>query len=747
MATQPQFRSRVAFGPFEVNADADELLKGGTRIRLPGQPFQILLLLLERPGEVVTRDELRQQIWSDDTFVDFEHGLNAAVNKLRRTLGDSADNPRYIETIPGRGYRFIGTVKRHPAALVPIPETTQPVESSQKKECESPGEKELTGSGAHPSRIRAVWLLLAAAALLGIWMTWTFLKKPAPASQPVVQFLILQPPGAIFAPPISRQAFAISPDGARLAFTVTDAGGSRVWLRDLSSLELHPVPATEGAWTVFWSSDSRSIFYSVKRTLKQVNIDTGFTRTVATLPVMTMYGTWRSDDDLFLYLGQASFYRVNAKTGSVEELPGTSMRWSQFLPGSDSYIHVVFDPSTDHYRAVATDFATHQSTPLLETDSRIQYSPPRQSGDPGHLLFVRGGTLLAQPFDAAHLQLKGEPFPLAQNIVYYRPVASACFSVSSNGVLVYQSGFPLSELRWYDRAGRVACTTKTAPFSGTVRISPDGQRVAADVFTPETGTRDIWLFDENGKESRRLTYPAASHRRPVWSPDGSRIAFGYSHTSVPLLATINTNESSKDQPFFDDDTAKHIPSTQIQIPTDWSHDGRYIAYDTSLGEEEREVWLLDVATKKVMPLLQNGSSQWGAAFSPDGHQVAFISDESGRPEIYVQSFEPSPIPHLTGDRKQLSRNGAWLVRWRPDGHELFFLGVDARLYAVQIEHGSPMGEPDALFQVPGNPQYGSPADIQFDVAPGGQRFVITTIASALPPPYVVVQNWQDKFRH
>ena len=740
MATHPSPSARLAFGPFEVNAEADELLKNGTRIRLPGQPFQILLLLLAHPSRVVTREQLHEQIWSDGTFVDFEHGLNAAMNKLRRALGDSADNPRYIETLPGRGYRFIGAVEHRLSAPVSSDITLVPGHPL-------PSEPSPASKHRHLSPAKA-WVLLGVSIVaLGIWgATRLLTPHPTNVAQPVLQFAVSQPPGAIFAAPISRQPFAISPDGARLAFTATDAKGSRIWIRDLAASEIRSVPGTEGAWTVFWSPDSRSIFYSVRKNVMQANLDTGSSRTVATTPVMTMYGAWRSKDDLFLYVGPHSFYEVNVQTGSVRELQGASMRWAQFLPGSDHFLHVAYDAALGRFQAMATDYASGRSTPLLETDSRVEYAPPLHSGEPGYLLFLHAGTLLAQPFDADHLRLMGEPFPLAQKIVYYGASASGCFSVSNNGVLVYQSGFPLSELRWYDRAGHIVSATRAALFTGTVRISPDGHQVAADIWSPDAGGRDVWLFEQGGRESRRLTYPPAHHDRPIWSPDGSRLAFGASMTGAPRLTSLNANEGGKERPFLNE-AASQPPANQIQIPTDWSRDGRYIVYDTSLGEEEREVWLFEVASGKLTPLLKNGSSQWGAAFSPDGRSVGFVSEQSGRPEVYVQPFESSPTPHLAGERRQISRDGAWLVRWRPDGHELFYVGVDAQLYAVRIEHGSTVGEPKALFPIPGNPQYGTATDVQFDVEPGGQRFVVTTAAAATAPDFTVIQNWQAKFRH
>lgn len=733
MATQSQSSTRLAFGPFEVNASADELLKSGTRIRLPGQPFQILLILLAHPGEVVTREQLREQIWSEGTFVDFEHGLNAAMNKLRRTLGDSAENPRYIETLPGRGYRFIGSVE-HRLPMLP----------------DDPLARDIPAI-AVPYRVfsptKARIALALVATVFGVWSMMTLLRtKPAETAHPVAQFTISPPPGALFEAPISRQSFAISPDGTRLAFTATDANGTRIWIRDIASLDMKAVPGTEGAWAVFWSPDSRSLFYSVKRQIKQANLDTGSTRSVANLPVMAMYGTWRSKDDLLLYLGARSTGEILVETGSLRVLRDTSMRWAQFLPGTDRFIHVLFDPELGRYRALATDYVTHQSVSLMETDSRVQYAPPNRQGGPAYLLFIRGGSLLAQPFDAEHLRLTGEPFPLVQNVPYFSPSASACFSVSENGVLVYQNGFPSSELHWYDRAGNVISSVgKGAPFNGTVRISPDGRRLIAGVWSPDSGGIDIWVFNEDGTESRRLTAPPAVHPRSVWSPEGTRVAFASSRTGPPRLAGLDIAQPSEEKPMMNTSATDQVSADQIQLPTDWSRDGRFIAYDISLGEEEREVWLADVSNGKIMPLLQNRSSQWGAVFSPDGKQVAFVSDESGRPEVYVQAFEATPSPRLIGERQQVSRDGGWIVRWRPDGRELFYVGTDNWLDTASVEGPLRFGGPKPLFRIAGTPQYGTTIDFQFDVARDGQRFLMSTTGSVPPPSFTVIENWQDKF--
>ena len=591
----------------------------------------------------------------------------------------------------------------------------------------------------------AALVILALLASAG-FIIWRLQRPAAQASRQVIQFDINPPPGTIFAPSISRQPFAISPDGKRLAFSTTGANGTNLWIRDLASPDQRVLPGTEGAWSMFWSPDSRTIFFSVKRTLRQINLETGSGSTVAELPAIPMLGTWHSKNDLMLYLGPGDTYELRLDDGNLRKGPVfAGMRWPQFLPGGDRLIYAVYDKELKHSRVMAADYASQKAVSLMPTDSRVQYAPPLRPGEPGDLLFIRGASLLAQPFDADRLQLSGEPFPIAQNVIYYGPNLSTSFSVSENGVLVYQAGFPESQLKWYDRSGKeVSEVGRPSPHWGQVRASRDGQRVAATVWSPDNGGTGTWIFAANGRESRRVTFPPDVDRRPVWSPDGTHLALGRSLTvGSGDLVTLDLTGNGTPGTFVKEPPGEH----QITLPTDWSADGQFIALDDGIGEEHQVVWIAEVAKRTLKPFLKNSFAQWGAAFSPDGKQIALITLESGRPEVYVQAFESMPAPHVVGERRQVSKDGAWLVRWRGDGRELFYLGVDNLLHAVPVSAPLQFGDPKPLFRVPGTPQYGTTRDFQFDVSPDGQRFIFPTTGSVPPPPFTVIENWQGKFRH
>src|SRR5436190_12047733 len=261
MGTQPNLASKVVFGPFEYEDLSGSLTKYGIPLRLQGKPLQILSLLVDRPGQVISRDELQHHLWQGTTFVDFEQGLNSAVNKLRQTLGDSADQPRYVETLPGRGYRFIAPIQR--ASTKAVLEMASPA---------------LLRIEPKPGRPPQRWLLVVAGVALavmaggGYWLA----RHPKELIDPpkLTKLAVLPPDGFALEGAASRQSFALSPDGARLAFTAMDSSGQfGVFLRDFNSLEPRLVPGSEGAHTVFWPPDSRSLYLTAKGKLLRMPLE------------------------------------------------------------------------------------------------------------------------------------------------------------------------------------------------------------------------------------------------------------------------------------------------------------------------------------------------------------------------------------------------------------------------------------------------------------------------------------------
>jgi len=235
MGSQPNPLPRILFGPFEFEQVSGDLRKFGNRIRLQGKPLQILSILLDHPGVLVSRNELQRHLWQDSTFVDFEQGLNTAVNKLRQALGDSAGHPRYIETIPGKGYRFIAPLQGSPAkavlSLVPPPMAPQ-IEPT-------PRERQRASAPFVAGAVALVLLVIGGA-------FWLAARRPAPAAMPrPARFAVEAPPGFVLEAGVSRQSFALSPDGANLAFTAMDTSGTfSAFVRDFNSLELRQLPGT-----------------------------------------------------------------------------------------------------------------------------------------------------------------------------------------------------------------------------------------------------------------------------------------------------------------------------------------------------------------------------------------------------------------------------------------------------------------------------------------------------------------------
>ena len=369
---------------------------------------------------------------------------------------------------------------------------------------------------------------------------------------------------------------------------------------------------------------------------------------------------------------------------------------------------------------------------LLAADSNAVYSPP------GHLLFVREGTLLRQSFDAKTLELSGDATPVAEQVAVVGVLGA--FSVSQNGVLAYRAGPGTSgnvQLTWIDRTGRVIETFgAAAPYRG-VDVSGDGKRIA--VHRHDVNGGDIWLFESARRGTMsRFTFDAEQdNSMPIWSPDGSRIAFGSLRNGKWGVYEKAANGTGGEQLLVESDLPK--------MPMSWSPDGQFLVFWVVDPKTSQDVWIIPLTgDKKPIPLLHTAFNEGHAQVSPNGKWISYTSTETGRQEIYVRSF-PS------GDAKwQISASGGSFSRWRPDGSELFYMATPSlgKMMSVKVTAAGPTfeyGDPTELFDSEYvNFTHGLNYHT-YAVSPDGQRFLIPrpegTDEDNAPAPITVVLNW------
>lgn len=731
--SKPLLRSRapnLAFGPFEFDPSSAELRKYGYRIKLPAQPGQVLCALLDRPGDLVTREDLRARLWPGVSAGDFEHGLNSAVNKLRQTLGDSADQPRYVETLPGRGYRFIAPVD-HPATKVVLEMAAPPPLRIEPK------------PGRRPQR----WLPFVAGVALTVVAGsgyWVARRSGEPVAALSLTKLAVRPPtGFAFEGAASRQSFALSPDGSRLAFTAMDSSGAfSAFLRDFNSLEARLVPGSEGAHALFWPHDGQSLYLTAKGKLWRMSLEGDAHVLLADSPPFMFSGAWLSPERILLDSFQAS-HLVSLSGGPLERL-NQIYWWPQMLPDGEHVLYVVWDARTGRHRARVLRFGDAGTTSdLIETDSRVLYTASKVTPGTGYLMYVRAGNLLAHPFDPRSLRLTGEAMPVASRVYYFAPTGAADFSVSDRGAIAYQSYVSRSQLVWVDRAGHQLATIGPANINvKSARLSPNGQHLATAIYDIERGENDLWIFDVKTNLGRRLTAELSLRDAATWSPDSRTLAFLDQADGSPPKVHLRGLGAN--------DAEETMPTADFQMPADWSPDGRFIAYVNTgfprfQNEAQGDVWVFDLARgRRPIPLLNTRFHESNPAFSPDGKWLAFTSDESGRPEVYIQAFQTTESPAVVGERYLVSRDGALALRWRRDGKELFYLGFDGRVQAVSVKLSPKpeFGTATPLFTISTEARAAIHSLVGFDVSADGQRFVIPAVTSAEGPSIVVIQNWE-----
>jgi Tol biopolymer transport system component/DNA-binding winged helix-turn-helix (wHTH) protein len=700
MASQSQSPGFLTFGPFEVNPQTCELRKSGIRIRLSGQPFRILSLLLEHPGELVTREQLREQVWNNGTFVDFEGGLNAAINKLRRALGDSAENPRYIETVPARGYRFIGHLEHRNSAVVPFPARPIPRQDGR------------------PAGSRRWWLAAAAACVAVTFiLAWLLHNTPAVPSWKLRQ--ITTDPGLSHKP-------ALSADGKLIAYSADRglesrdlyikqvAGGDPIRLTFDGAANTTPNISPDGSKIVFRSGRDGGGIYEIPafggeaRLLARDGFDPKFS------PDGSQVAYWIGAPYLALSVPGSGAVWVVPAAGGIPRRVGANFTDARYP---------IWSPDGEHLLLIG-----YTSTDTHEPSALDWWLVPANGGRPLRTgmydAWARSGS---DSGDIGNNRMQVLPFPIIPKPSCWLPPNRIIFSsVSGDTRNLWETSI--------SGQGKITGSFKRLTAAAGNEVDPSCAPGGALAFTNVETREDVWLlpFDlDHGKPTgvlQRITHIPAGREYASLSGDGRYVAFASTQSSrlniwLRNLATGSeshvagssftqsypvVNGSGSKIAFSSFENGKRLVyaaapgGTPEKLcegclrATDWSRDENKLLV---FGGSPYQISALDVASHQQTPLLKHATYHllYGR-FSPDNRWISFTARvEPNRGWILVAPLDgPKPVPESAWIR--ISEGGAedW-ANWSPDGKTLYFSsGRDGNpcLWGQRIDDGShrPVGE-------------------------------------------------------
>jgi Tol biopolymer transport system component len=581
------------------------------------------------------------------------------------------------------------------------------------------------------ARRRISWVIAPASLIVMAAGAW-FYARPVVSEARVIRFEVSPPEawrtdlGGVEIP------VAVAPDGRSLAGRARNDRGERaLWVRALDRLEERVVAGTENATSFFWSPDSRTLAFFADGKLKKVDIAGGAATVLCDAADLTQGGAW-SPSGVILFGSIAGLQQVPSAGGT----PTTAMALASdeafhilpvFLPDGERFVFMAGIGSEvrggARRRVLAARLGSEERTLLFDTDNFV--SPVGMAN--GQLLFVRGTSVMAQPFDEARLALTGDAVSIVDRVqmIPDRPYGMASVG---GGVLAYVPEVDTNthQLAWYDRAGRQTALVGERGNYSSLELSPDETGAVVAVMDPARRTRDIWLFDMARAIRTRFTFDAGEERTAIWSPNGDRLIFNAQRKGTERdLHLKASNGSGTESTVVADGLSKDAMS--------WSPDGRVLLYRVS-AKTRNDIWVQPLdGQSKPYPFLATEFDENYGRFSPDGRWVVYSSDESGRWEIYVAPF-PGP-----GGKWQLSTAGGSLPRWRQDGREVFYLAPDNTVMSVTVDgtrSGFQVHDARPLFHAPMPPLVG----YHYAVTRDGQRFLVNTTAEPAAP-VAVIDGW------
>src|SRR5579862_8426240 len=525
----------------------------------------------------------------------------------------------------------------------------------------------------------------------------------------------------------------ISPDGRYVVFSASGANGTQLYLRALDSVDAQPLPGTANATYPFWSPDSNAIAFFADQKLKRIDLGSANPVSICDSD-LGRGGSWGPDGVIVAALAyNAGIWRVPASGGvpvpltTVDNVTYSSHRWPWFLPDGKHFLYIAIN----HNAPASADTAIFIASTDGKENRLLFHNLSSAIYASGYLLFQRENSLVAQRFDAGSEKFTGDPVTLSENVQYDAALWRANLSASTVGTIVYATGptAGLETLAWFDRTGKRLSTIGEPGGFYDLDLAPDEKKLA--VVDSNTSNATIFIHDLQNGLKTRLTFAGGTHRNPIWSPDGREIAFTSKQNSEISLKTLAGNEPER--------TLLSSPTPMYQGVTDWSRDGRYLVIEQGPGVNE-QLWVVPMfGDHKPFPYSKTTLQERGGVFSPDGRWVAYMTDETGHPEIFV-----APFP-WTGAKWQISNTsgGGADARWRADGKEIYFFDFSG-LAATEVDGSG------AEFKVGGTkPLFHLVArGLSREYAPthDGQRFIAIAPNEAASQSLTLVQNWTAELK-
>jgi len=589
--------------------------------------------------------------------------------------------------------------------------------------------------GARRQSRERTWIiattLCALLAIAGLASAWIYSNRIASLRR-VVRAQIGPPDRYAFAPSAASNHNAISPDGRMIAFIALGEGKQLLFVRRLNETSAVSLAGTDGAYYPFWSPDSRFIGFFANGKLKKVDAVGGVVQNLCDAP-FGRGGTWNRDGVILFTPGiHDVVYRLpdgggrpSPVTKSKAPGPFAGGRWPYFLPDGKHFLYSGNEGDDQHAKVMAASLDSLETHVVLNETTNAEYVN-------GHLFYMKDGNLVRQPFDAGALKLTGNPIPVASGVEYYAPKQLGNFSVSQNGVLIYRTAYDApTQIVWLDRSGKQLGSIGQPMVSLGARLSPDGHSLLLQ--RPDETDKpnvDLWLMDVDRGTLSRLTFDPKPVYSGAWSPDGKHLAIATVPGQVQIVAA---NGSGK---------AKAVTQTAQASATvsDWSRDGQTMLLNAQTSDRGWDIFTLPVSGSEPAPFVHSPFDEVVPRFSPDGKWVAYLSNESGRGEVYVVPF-PGP-----GGRWQVS-NGASItgggsaLAWSRDGKQIYYRSTDGPLMAADVEpKGNELhaGAPRQIFAAT---TVGS-----IDTGPDGRILVRVSAEHGEASPITMVLNWDAELK-